>query len=517
MVSARELVSNLKGTHPPYVCPLCEKVYKSWCGIEYHLLRFPHEGVERHNTPSTPSSKRTKTKKGRGRTKNKRAKSPPPQPSVVRETLTYAQAQKMVEFDFAGHLQRLDIGDSLGILEEPVQGENGGQDEKDGQTPKTTTKTKAKSKSKNKSKAGNEVQQTVVGLPKPEFHLDDEFCELDAPPRSTTYFRFIERTSEELDEEVEYSADDEDAKWLKVVNEKRKTDGLATVSQDVFELLMDRLEKESHFESQNTCDPNQYIDEDAVCCICNDGECANSNVILFCDMCNLAVHQECYGVPYIPEGQWLCRRCLNSPSKPVDCVLCPNKTGAFKQTDDNRWAHVVCALWIPEVCFANTVFLEPIDSLQNIPSARWKLRCYICRKTQGACIQCSKTNCYTAFHVTCAQQAGLHLKIEPTKSETGQPTVKKCAFCDVHSPGLNSQSANGSTRESEDDGDEKVIPSKATPLNQRMQKDLKEIRKRLSEKHPTVPIVNIPFVPAHRLVYVHHLKITLSGLPITLK
>ena len=53
--------------------------------------------------------------------------------------------------------------------------------------------------------------------------------------------------------------------------------------------------------------------------------------------------------------------------------------GAFKQTDrPATWAHVICALWIPEVRFTNTNFFEPIDSIESIPPARWKLTCCVC-------------------------------------------------------------------------------------------------------------------------------------------
>ncbi|XP_014212581.1 peregrin [Copidosoma floridanum] len=269
---------------------------------------------------------------------------------------------------------------------------------------------------------------------------EKQIGEAEALPNS--YVRFMERSGEELDGEVEYDLDEEDSAWLAIVNERRAASGLPNLEPDVFELLMDRLEKESYFQQQSNGGSSiatlgTAADEDAVCCICMDGECQNSNAILFCDMCNLAVHQDCYGVPYIPEGQWLCRRCLQSPSRAVDCALCPNRGGAFKQTDQSgTWAHVVCALWIPEVRFANTVFLEPIDSIESIPAARWRLVCCVCkRRNVGACIQCHKSNCYAAFHVTCAQQAGLCMRMRTVQPTNGEPMlVQKTAYCETHSP-----------------------------------------------------------------------------------
>ncbi|XP_028850792.1 bromodomain and PHD finger-containing protein 3 isoform X2 [Denticeps clupeoides] len=394
----------------------------------------------------------------------------PPSPyslkvSPARETLTYAQAQKMVEVDLDGRLHRINIFDPLTVITEDEMTaqdiaecnsnkENSEQPAGCGVTSSGRKTTGHKGRRKD-AKHSSPTSQSSCNtsqppsnasphhgnssqLPKPTFRVVDSYPSTEAAPLPAAYFRYIEKSAEDLDAEGEYDMDEEDLAWLEMVNEKRASEGQASVSANTFELLMDRLEKESFLESRSHGTSQSGIDEDAFCCVCLDDECLNSNVILFCDICNLAVHQECYGVPYIPEGQWLCRCCLQSPSRPVDCVLCPNRGGAFKQTSDGRWAHVVCAIWIPEVCFANTVFLEPVEGVDNIPPARWKLTCYLCKqKGGGASIQCHKANCYTAFHVTCAQRAGLFMKIEPVRETTVNGTtfsVKKTAFCQAHSP-----------------------------------------------------------------------------------
>ena len=52
------------------------------------------------------------------------------------------------------------------------------------------------------------------------------------------------------------------------------------------------------------------------------------------------------------------------------CELCPSRDGALKRTDTNSWAHVVCALYIPEVRFGNVSTMEPIV-LGLVPQERY--------------------------------------------------------------------------------------------------------------------------------------------------
>ncbi|KAF8327181.1 PHD-zinc-finger like domain-containing protein, partial [Cantharellus anzutake] len=251
------------------------------------------------------------------------------------------------------------------------------------------------------------------------------------------YIRYIEPIESELARQVEYDMDEQDQEWLIAMNQDRRKEQVDQVSNETFEIIMDRLEKEwfelmKKVPKQETALPS----EDSTCAVCDDGEGENSNAIVFCDGCNLAVHQDCYGVPYIPEGQWLCRKCTVAPEMPVSCILCPNEGGAFKQTTEGKWAHLLCAIWVPEITVGNQVFMEPIDNVKKIPKSRWKLHCSLCSYRMGACIQCDNRTCFAAFHVTCARQHGLLAPMktlpDPDNHDVAPQETPLRAFCEKH-------------------------------------------------------------------------------------
>merc|ERR1712226_1836440 len=101
----------------------------------------------------------------------------------------------------------------------------------------------------------------------------------------------------------------------------------------IYEWTMERV-----FESLETnCHENMEIkkkteeglgieyDEDIVCGICQSPDSEDTNEMVFCDGCDICVHQACYGIQTVPEGSWLCRTCALG-IKP-QCILCPRVGG----------------------------------------------------------------------------------------------------------------------------------------------------------------------------------------------
>lgn len=322
-----------------------------------------------------------------------------------------------------------------------------------------------------------------------KFHLGTALEENDNRSRS-----ILSRISSNLhDFKTEYDMDEQDELYLNFLNSAYCHDQM---HHHEFEMVMSVLEVEwHHLEKQipprsissNVSEADHqshtarvhfdlYGSDDGTgtsldqkCAVCGGADSDSSNVIVFCDGCDVAVHQECYGVVFIPEGQWLCRRCLVSKNRKVNCLFCPSHTGAFKQSDTGSWSHVVCGLWIPELFFANVHYMEPIEGISHINKSRWKLLCYICKQKMGACIQCTQRNCFSAYHVTCAKRAGLYMDFggasiaEIATNQFYSPHALR-TFCDKHSPPDWVDCSEGilKTRRYFSDTNEAEMPTKTT-------------------------------------------------------
>ncbi|CAB4030164.1 Jade-3, partial, partial [Paramuricea clavata] len=199
-----------------------------------------------------------------------------------------------------------------------------------------------------------------------------------------------------------YDLDDEDVEWLKALNKSRKNQDLEVVEELLMEKAIGCLEDQCYtnmgetistakglsieYDEDIVCDICRSCytnmgetistakglsieyDEDIVCDICRSPECEDGNEILFCDVCDVAVHQACYGVQKVPIGSWVCKPCTQLLSD-CPCLLCSTRGGAMKKTKTKGvegWVHMSCALWIPEVGIGNVEKMEPITRIETI-------------------------------------------------------------------------------------------------------------------------------------------------------
>ncbi|XP_041078623.1 E3 ubiquitin-protein ligase Jade-2-like isoform X3 [Polyodon spathula] len=209
-----------------------------------------------------------------------------------------------------------------------------------------------------------------------------------------------------------YDLDDCDVCWLELVNTEFREQALPELDELTMERVIEELESQCYENMQIAIETEEGLgieyDEDVVCDVCRSPEGEDGNEMVFCDKCNICVHQACYGILKVPTGNWLCRTCaLGVQPK---CLLCPRRGGALKPTrSGTKWVHVSCALWIPE---------------------------------------CSMPSCVIAFHVTCAFNHSLEMRTILAENDE----VRFKSYCLDHSSNLHSGAGTSKGEQPPGDG-----------------------------------------------------------------
>uniref|UniRef100_A0A6N2MLW5 PHD-type domain-containing protein n=1 Tax=Salix viminalis TaxID=40686 RepID=A0A6N2MLW5_SALVM len=178
----------------------------------------------------------------------------------------------------------------------------------------------------------------------------------------------------------------------------------------------------------------------SLCDFCCKGETGDdSNRLIVCSSCNVAVHLKCYGVQGDVNKSWLCSWCKQKSDEnniiKQSCVLCPKEGGAMKPVNvENGWSnlefvHLFCSQWMPEVYIEDLMKMEPVMNVGGIKEKRRKLMCNVCKVKSGTCVQCSHGSCRTSFHPICAREARHRIEVW---GKYGSDNVELRAFCLKH-------------------------------------------------------------------------------------
>ncbi|KAI6240046.1 Protein Jade-3 [Aphelenchoides fujianensis] len=163
---------------------------------------------------------------------------------------------------------------------------------------------------------------------------------------------------------------------------------------------------------------NQAEGEEAFCEICQSDVSDRHDPIVFCEGCELPVHQSCYAFAEVPKKEWYCNVCrvLGSKAQPR-CRFCPLSRGTMKQT--------------PSLRFDDLSVFEPISHEWDLNASAFNKTCSVCDLCYGTCIECIVPDCKIPFHATCGLRSGLFMFVED--SEKSKIGVRLFHFCAFHS------------------------------------------------------------------------------------
>ena len=206
--NVRLFCENLRATKPPYECPVdnCGKVYRTYTGIENHMYNYDHSSVA-GTSAATEVTSAVPAVRIAGRQQHSPA-SLDHQP-VQLDPLLLSKPNKMIEVDF-GSEQSF----KMNVLE-PVQvivDDSDGKCSESNKDPSRSGTVVAKECNSRKDVCGSVSSShpsPSSKLPEASFRVMGDFVQpKQYPARPANYYRYVPKTTEEMDEEVEYDMDE---------------------------------------------------------------------------------------------------------------------------------------------------------------------------------------------------------------------------------------------------------------------------------------------------------------------
>ncbi|KAG0340653.1 hypothetical protein BG000_011431 [Podila horticola] len=117
-----------------------------------------------------------------------------------------------------------------------------------------------------------------------------------------------------------------------------------------------------------------------------------------------------------------------------ECILCPLQDfdSEMLPTDKGKFCHMICAQYIPETYMSGEDDSDVVVHADLVPAARRKLKCFLCDKKEGACVQCCKGKCVRAMHASCAEKADMY--VEEFQMEDEDESIQYLVHCPTHDP-----------------------------------------------------------------------------------
>lgn len=172
------------------------------------------------------------------------------------------------------------------------------------------------------------------------------------------------------------------------------------ISEDMYQKFIETLDKNYLNELFSGLDSIQEITDFEYCDVCGKNTNNDSKRMIICQGCGISVHEDCYGVVESPGKRWLCKKCIFY-FEDGECAFCNRKDGILKKTDNNKWAHVICALLHPDLSFCNTNIRDPIETVDLVPIEG---NCKICNEKSSYLINCAYEGCTQFYHPSCCSE-----------------------------------------------------------------------------------------------------------------